>query len=155
MLLILLAPAIAQADTFDINVNFGGGFTGSGSFNTDGMCNICPVGGGMLTNFTFTVDDDTFNEASAVGSGLAYNRSLNELGSTGGLHGADNVLDSLSFNFDRTATFRDSDDPPTSATAIVTITAVPEPSSLVLLAGVIGWLVFGLPRRFRKKSAIH
>ena len=35
------------------------------------------------------------------------------------------------------------------------ITAVPEPSSLVPLAGGIGWLVFGLARRFGKKSAIH
>jgi hypothetical protein len=35
------------------------------------------------------------------------------------------------------------------------IAPVPEPTSLVLLAGVIGSLVFGLTRRFRKKSAIH
>jgi len=35
------------------------------------------------------------------------------------------------------------------------ITPVPEPTSLVLLAGVIGSLVFGLTRRFGKKSAIH
>jgi hypothetical protein len=34
------------------------------------------------------------------------------------------------------------------------ITPVPEPSSLVLLTGT-GWLVFGLVRRFGKKSAIH
>jgi hypothetical protein len=33
--------------------------------------------------------------------------------------------------------------------------AVPEPTSLVLLAGVIGWVVFDLKRRFRKKSAIN
>jgi hypothetical protein len=32
---------------------------------------------------------------------------------------------------------------------------VPEPSSLVLLAGGIGWLVFDLTRTFGKKSAIH
>jgi hypothetical protein len=32
------------------------------------------------------------------------------------------------------------------------ITPAPEPSSLVPLAG-IGWLVFGLTRRFGKKSA--
>jgi len=35
------------------------------------------------------------------------------------------------------------------------ITPAPEPSSLVLLAGGIGLLVFRLKRRFRKKSAIH
>jgi hypothetical protein len=35
------------------------------------------------------------------------------------------------------------------------ITPAPEPSSLLLLAGGIGWLVFGLTRRFGKKSAIH
>jgi len=35
------------------------------------------------------------------------------------------------------------------------ITPVPEPSSLVLSTGGIGWLVFGLTRRFRKKSALH
>ena len=35
-----------------------------------------------------------------------------------------------------------------------TITPVPEPSSLVPLVGCLGWLVFGLARRFRKKSAI-
>ena len=38
---------------------------------------------------------------------------------------------------------------------IPSITPVPEPSSLVPLAGGIGWLVFGLARRFGKKSAIH
>jgi hypothetical protein len=36
-----------------------------------------------------------------------------------------------------------------------TITPTPEPSSLVPLAGGIGWLVFGLVRRVGKRSAIH
>jgi hypothetical protein len=34
------------------------------------------------------------------------------------------------------------------------ITPVPEPSSLVQLAGGLGWLVFGVARRFGNKSAV-
>jgi hypothetical protein len=33
--------------------------------------------------------------------------------------------------------------------------AVPEPTSLALFTGVIGWVAFSLKRRFGKKSAIH
>jgi hypothetical protein len=36
-----------------------------------------------------------------------------------------------------------------------TTSPVPEPSSLILLAGVIGWVLFDLKRRFSKKSVIH
>jgi hypothetical protein len=58
LMLLLMTAGTLPADTFDINVNLFG-FTGTGSFNTDGTCDPC-VAGSELTNFTFTVDDDTF-----------------------------------------------------------------------------------------------
>jgi len=52
--------------------------------------------------------------------------------------------------------FVDKNDASTSGgSGVGTVSAVPEPTSLVLLAGVIGWVVFDLKRRVGKKSAIH
>jgi hypothetical protein len=161
MSLILLAPAIAGADTFDINVDFGGGLTGTGSFNTDGTCNVC-LAGTTLTNFTFTVDDDTLTEAQAEAGFLLYNRSVNTLGFSLS-QGGDNPSDEFGFSGATNginATFVDTDDSqPVSLDGAGTISAapaaVPEPTSVLLLAGVIGCLAFDLKRRLRKKSVIH
>jgi len=73
---LLMTAGTLSADTFAINVNFGGGLTGSGSFNTDGTCVDCAAGTGQqLTNFVFTVGDDMFNEAEAVAAGFVFIRS--------------------------------------------------------------------------------
>jgi hypothetical protein len=90
--------------------------------------------------------------------GLVYMRSLNTLLSAP-LRGGDNAGDLLLFANPNVAgktiiAFADADDPPPSISAIGTISPVPEPSSLALLAGGLGSLVFGR-RRFGKKSAIH
>jgi hypothetical protein len=149
MSLIFLAPAIARADTFAINVTFQGGVTGTGSFNTDGTCPVCDAGS-TLTNFTFTVGDDTFNEAAAEAGGLAFGRSINFLAS-GPITGVDSGLDSLKFA-GSVITFEDADDGGfQELLGTGTISAVPEPTSLLLLAGVIACLTWGL----RKRSAIH
>jgi len=79
MLLILLSPALVRADTFFISVDFGNGFTGTGSFSTNGTCDPCQAVIAQLINFTFTVDDDTFTEGGAVVADLVYRRSLNTL----------------------------------------------------------------------------
>ena len=86
--LILSSPAIARADTIGISVDFGNGFTGTGSFNTDGTCDPC-IAGFTLFNFTFTVgdeNDDTFNddmftEAEAIPADLVYDRTFNTISS--------------------------------------------------------------------------
>jgi hypothetical protein len=159
LMLLIMTAGTLSADTFAISVNLFG-FMGTGSFNTDGTCDPC-VAGSELTNFTFTVDDDTFDEAAAVMGGLVYIRSGDTLLSAPlALAGGDNAGDFLLFDNPNVAGktiigFADADDPPNSIYALGTITPVPEPSSLVLLAGGIGWLVFGLTRRFGKKSAIH
>jgi hypothetical protein len=159
MSLILLSPAIARADLFDINVTFPGGVTGSGSFNTDGTCLTCLANTGQLSNFVFTIDDDTFTNAEAVAAGMVYYRLLNTLGAET-FGGGDVVGDTIKFGTTSTpgttlVSFVDTDDPPGSVAAVGTVSAVPEPTSLVLLAGVIGSLVFGLTRRFGKKAATH
>jgi hypothetical protein len=77
-MLLLMTAGNLSADTFNINVNFGGGFTGTGSFNTDGICGTC-VAGTTLTNFTFTVDEDTFTEGDAVAGRLEYFRNTDTL----------------------------------------------------------------------------
>jgi hypothetical protein len=72
LMLLLLTAGSLSADTVAINVNFGGGFTGTGSFNTNGTCVVCFAGvEDQLTNFVFTVDDDTFNEADAIAGGYS------------------------------------------------------------------------------------
>jgi hypothetical protein len=153
MSLILLSPALMRADTIAINVDFGGGFTGTGSFNTDGTCDPC-IAGTSLTNFTFTVDDDTFNELGAVTGALEYLRTANTLLSSTSTDispgdNAEDVLRFLPIGIEGLTdiTFHDSDETPASVEAIGTIALVPEPSSLVLLAGGIGLLVIGLTRR--------
>ena len=165
--LILLSSAIARADTIDINVTFPffpDSITGSGSFNTDGICDPCSVLAGTLTNFVFTVDDDTFTAPIGGFGTLIFDRSRFTLMSSffpGGDNGNGPDADTLGFSPAGITpgftfiSFFDNDDPPASERAITgTITLVPEPKpSLVLLAG--GWLVFGLTRRFRKRSAIH
>jgi hypothetical protein len=160
---LLMTAGTLSADTFDINVNFGGGVTGTGSFNTNGTCGICIAGDGM-TNFTFTVDDDTFTEAAAVAARLTYFPHDNTLDCClGTLIQPGDARDTLQFMPQVTAgglletaiDFFDSEDTTGHHTATATISAVPEPTSLALLAGVIGWVVFDLKRRFRKKSAIH
>jgi len=159
--LLLMTAGTLSADTFDINVDFGGGLTGTGSFNTDGTCDVC-FAGTTLTNFTFTVDDDTLTEAQAEAGFLLYNRSVNTIGFSLS-QGGDNPSDEFGFSGATNginATFVDTDDSqPVSLDGTGTISAapapVPEPTSLLLFAGVIGWVVFDLKRRFVKKSAIN
>jgi hypothetical protein len=91
---LLMTAGTLSADTFDINVTFPGGFTGSGSFNTDGFCTIC--GGPALTNFVSTVDDDTFTAAEAAAGALTYARNLNQLNSAT-ISGGDHAGDTLEF----------------------------------------------------------
>ncbi|HKE22056.1 MAG TPA: hypothetical protein VKB88_06670 [Bryobacteraceae bacterium] len=157
MSLILLSPAIARADTIDINVIFPGGFTGTGSFNTNGTCDPCQTLFGTLTNFTFTVDDDTFTQAEVALDYLIFYRSGTTLMSghfPGGDDGNGPDADTLGF-FPIGVTpgftfidYHDNDEGPISVTGTGTVTVVPEPKpSFVLLAGCIGLLVFGLTRR--------
>jgi len=156
-MLLMMTAGTLSADTFDINVNFGAGITGTGSFNTDGTCDPCTAGAGM-TNFTFTVDDDTFTEAEGQAVGLMYERIFNTLFNSAFIVGGDNPGDMLRFQpfgFSTLINFVDADDAPASATATAKVSAVPEPTSLVLLAGVVAWVLFDLKRRFRKKSVIH
>jgi len=152
MSLILLAPAIARADMFEISATFNpGGLKGIGSFQTNGTCIIC-MSEGTLTNFTFTVDDDTFTESST--SAIVFDRALNiflELG----LIGADDPTDNLGFPGGVVNNLDLLDEDGNLLSTPYTVTPAPEPSSPVFLAGGIGLLVFGLTRRFAKKSATH
>jgi hypothetical protein len=79
LMLLIMTAGTLSADTFNISVDFGGGFTGTGSFNTDMICNLCVASAGTLTDFTFTVGDDTFDQAAAVRGFLTYIRSRNML----------------------------------------------------------------------------
>ena len=148
LMLLLMTAGTLSADTFNINVDFGGGLTGSGSFNTDGTCDPCTAGAGQqLTNFTFTVDDDTLNEAEAVANALEYHRAANTLTAHGGLLGGDQAPDRLDFFPGTPGTtgilFVDVDDAPTGeVSATGTISAVPEPGSVVLLVTALAVAVF-------------
>jgi hypothetical protein len=158
MSLIFLSPAMSRADTFEINVDFGGGIKGTGSFNTDGSCDPCFAGAlQQLDNFVFTVGDDTFTEDEALLNGLLFHRAGNTLESAGTFLGGDSGGDQLGFSPGPPGTtdIQFIDEDTTVGAAAGTISAVPEPTSLALLAGVIAWVVFDLKRRFRKKSVIH
>jgi len=167
MSLIMTAGPL-PADTIGISVDFGNGLTGTGSFNTDGTCDPCTLFNGQVTNFTFTVgdenddtfNDDTFTQAELVHTlpptNFAYDRTFNTISSGNIVTNRQDFPDVLIFrSFPTFITFEDFDDAHGNGTVtgFEIISVLPEPSSLVLLAG--GWLVFGLKWRFRKKSAIH
>jgi hypothetical protein len=147
LMLLLMTAGTLPADTFDINVNFGGGITGTGSFNTNGTCDPCAAGS-TLTNFTFTVDDDTFTEADANAGALDYIRASNTLVSLEFVHGGDNTADFVTFDSYAPGFFKISfSDDEGTATAIGTISAVPEPWSIVLFITALAVTVFTARRK--------
>jgi hypothetical protein len=78
--LISLVPFLAHADVFYIS--FTGDLTGTGSFTTDGTCQVCSFPGSLLT-------------------------ATVSLGANTGSSAFDTVDDSVALNFDRTLNFFD------------------------------------------------
>jgi len=83
---------------------------------------------------------DTFNELDAAIGALEYLRASNALLDLG-LPGGDNGLDTLHFS-GTFIEFFDTDDAPASVSATGTISAVPEPGSVVLLVTALAVAVF-------------
>jgi len=167
MSLILLAPAIARADVFYVSgtaLNFSGGKLGSCAAGAS-----CPFSGMFTVDTTTGTVESTGLDVTLPGlpdfdtlffSGAASSNAW-EIGAT------NSAGDSLSLAFITAPT-------PASLVGFTegsivgggdeghnyiinsggSIAPVPEPTSLVLLAGVIGWVV-GMKRRVRQKSAIH
>jgi len=169
MSLILLAPAIAQADVFDVS-----GTAENVSGGTFGSCALgatCPFSG-MLSIDTTT--PGTVKSADISLPGLdSFDHLIDSFS-----NGADweIIVESSTSSDALTLTFTTPGHTPPSLVGFtggsitgdsdeqalyninggsITPASVPEPTSLLLLAGVIGWVVFDLKRRFRKKSAIH
>jgi hypothetical protein len=169
MSVILLAPAIARADVFEL---MGTAFNGSGV--TLGSCAAgatCPFKGALtIDTATGTAesadltlpglpsfDDLTVSRVNGIGTGWEIG-AKNSSGETLTLdfttpgHSPPSLL-----NFTGGSIFGGGDSSENYAITGGTVAPapVPEPTSLALLAGVIGWVLFDLNCRFRKKSAIH
>jgi hypothetical protein len=167
--LILLSPALALADTittFDVE---GGAVVNVSGATIDSCANLqtCDFSG----MFQVDVTTGTYESTGLAFTlpGLATFDSL-EGSSPGSLNAGNSSGNSLNFRFtteptpDSLVGFTggtiigggDGDDDYVIVPDRGTVTPVPEPSSLVPLAGGLGWLVFGLARRrFRKRSAIQ
>lgn len=131
---LLVSASAARADTYNITATFFfGGGTGTGSFQTNGCEPVC-LGAiaGDITNFTFTIDDDTFTtfrpDAFFQSIGGDFRLFLTS-------DGADHPDDRLSLFFNSDALFRDGPVDVFVGTFTVSpgIAAVPEPSAVFLL----------------------
>jgi hypothetical protein len=174
MSLIFLAPAIGRADlmtTFDVSgtvENISGGALGScaagatcpfkGMFTVDATTGTVESTGLDITfpglpdfdNLYTSIPDGPGWELGAENSsgdiiGLLFTTEPNP-GSLVGFTGGTLAAGGPGFGGDSSDNYQ-----------IVsgTIAPVPEPTSLVLLAGVISWVVFDLKRRLAKKTAIR
>jgi hypothetical protein len=145
-LAMVAATGTARADLFNITATIGG-LTGTGSFQTNGVCALC-ISGTTLTNFSFTIDDDTF--IGGLDDFIQFNRPLNSLGGSV-IFGADLSVDFLFFG----ETFVQLADPSVlpSGTYTITpaaVTSTPEPSAFILFGTVLGVLTW----RIRKRSVV-
>jgi hypothetical protein len=169
MSLILLAPAIAQADlmtTFDV--------TGSAKNFSPGKLGSCAAGATCPFSGMFTVDTTTGTvESSGLDIMLPGLPDFDTLSLSTGNSGGEWLIDATKSAGDdlsltlQLACFKCSlvdyaggpiatgEDHGNYVITSGTVAPVPEPTSLVLLGGVVCCLSFSLKRRFRKKSTIH
>ena len=157
----LFIASPARADMMKINTSLGD-LHGVGSFNTDGVCQVCTPSDG-LSNFVFALNDDPLN-----GDKLTYFRATNSL--SGAITGEDEsrVLFTPSGNLqfkteedDHTVVFHGqysiaaaaavADAPLPVQAAADPLAVVPEPGASVLLASALTALAVG--RFLRSRSA--
>jgi len=167
MSLILLSPAIARADLFEVS--------GTATHISGGALGSCAGGATCPFSGMFTVDTTTGTiEKTGLEVTLPGLPTFDDLLSSNGSGGIWEIQvknssgDVVALGFDTepnpdslvgftggSGVFSSELNGNYAVNSDFTITPVPEPTSLLLLAGVIGWVVFDLKRRVGKKSVIH